>query len=135
MSHTEWLQTHCRKLFLEGLVVNAWIGIHAFEKTAPQRVRVDVEVFVRLQDSQAQKDHIDEVVDYDFIRQVILQRVECGSIALQETLCDDVLKRVLAHPQVVAAKVRTCKLDVYPDCAGVGVEAFQIKDQRHPHHA
>jgi 7,8-dihydroneopterin aldolase/epimerase/oxygenase len=134
MPHTEWLQTHCRKLFLQGLVVNAWIGVHDFEKHAPQRVRVDVEVFVRLEDSQAQADHITEVVDYDFIRQVILQRVAAGAIELQETLCDDVLKRILAHQQVVAAQVRTCKLDVYPDCAGVGVEVFQFKDQGHTHH-
>ena len=34
---------------------------------------------------------------------------------------------MLAHPLVKAARVSTEKPDVYPDCDGVGVEVFEIK--------
>jgi len=53
-------------------------------------------------------------VDYDFIRRSIGERVRKGHIHLQETLCDDLLSCMLAHPKVKAARVSTEKPDVYP---------------------
>jgi dihydroneopterin aldolase len=50
-------------------------------------------------------------------------------VHLQETLCDDVLAMMLAHPDVRAARVSTEKPDVYPDCDAVGVEVFAIKKE------
>jgi 7,8-dihydroneopterin aldolase/epimerase/oxygenase len=47
---------------------------------------------------------------------------------LQETLCDDLLAAMLAHPHVKAARVSTAKPDVYADCAAVGCEVFAIKE-------
>jgi len=67
------------------------------------------------------------VVDYDFMRETIKEIVSHGHIQLQETLCDEIVKRMLAHPLVLAVRVSTEKPDVYPDCDGVGVEVFQIK--------
>ena len=69
-----------------------------------------------------------EVVVHDFMRDTIARRMAQGHIHLQETLCDDVVRAMLAHPQVRAVRVSTMKPDVYPDCEGVGVEVFQIKD-------
>ena len=68
------------------------------------------------------------MVDYDFIRSTIARRMAQGHIHLQETLCDDVVKAMLAHPKVRAVRVSTEKPDVYPDCASVGVEVFRIKE-------
>jgi len=69
-----------------------------------------------------------EVLDYDFIRRSITERVKRGHIHLQETLADDVLRLMLAHPSVRAARVATEKPDVYPDCDAVGCEVFGMKD-------
>ena len=121
------LLTHCRRLFLTGMEVHAQIGIHDFEKTAPQRVLIDVDLYVSLQGSTPKDDRIDEVVDYDFIRAVIHERVARGHIGLQETLCDDILTRLLQHTGVLAARVSTRKPDVYPDCEAVGVEVFRAQ--------
>jgi dihydroneopterin aldolase len=73
------------------------------------------------------QDDLAEVVDYDFIREVIAKRVAQGHIVLQETLCDDLMRELIAHPQVQAVRLSSCKPDVYPDCEAVGVEIFQIK--------
>ena len=70
---------------------------------------------------------LDEVVDYDFIRAIVHARIAQGHINLQETLCDDILNRLLEHTGVMAARVSTRKPDVYPDCEAVGVEAFRAK--------
>jgi dihydroneopterin aldolase len=118
----------CRRLFLADYEVRINIGVHDFEKTAEQRVVINVDLWVPLAVSTPAADRLDEVLDYDFIRATIARRVARGHIHLQETLVDDVLQAMLAHPKVRAARVSTAKPDVYPDCAAVGVEVFAIKD-------
>jgi dihydroneopterin aldolase len=118
----------CRRLFLSNYEVYINIGVHDFEKRGEQRVLINVDLFVPLVENTPSKDRLDEVVDYDFMRQSILERVSKGHIHLQETLCDDVAKIMLAHPNVRAVKVSTAKPDVYPDCEAVGVEIFLIKE-------
>ena len=115
---------NCRRLFLRQHEVLVHIGVHHFEKHAPQRLLINVDLYVPLAASTPQRDHISEVLDYDFVRETIAQRVAQGHIELQETLADDLLRALLAHPGVRAARVSTEKPDVYPDCAGVGVEVF-----------
>jgi dihydroneopterin aldolase len=121
------LLLNCRRLFLRGLDVLVHIGIHDFEQGRPQRVLIDVDLYVSLEGSSPKDDRIDEVVDYDFIRAVIHERIARGHIGLQETLCDDVLTHLLEHTGVLAARVSTRKPDVYADCEAVGVEAFRAK--------
>ncbi|MFM7658005.1 MAG: dihydroneopterin aldolase, partial [Burkholderiaceae bacterium] len=104
------------------------IGVHDFEKLGEQRVLFNVELYVPLADSTPKQDLLHEVLDYDFIRNTIQQRVTQGHTHLQETLCDDIAKALLAHPKVRAVQVSTQKPDVYPDCDSVGVEVMRFKD-------
>jgi dihydroneopterin aldolase len=117
----------CRRLFLRNYEVQINIGVHDFEKKGEQRVLINVDLFIPLALSTPKEDLLDEVVDYDFMRNTIARRMAQGHIHLQETLCDDVAKAMLAHPKVRAVRVSTEKPDVYPDCESVGVEVFQIK--------
>lgn len=119
----------CRRLFLRNYEVMINIGVHEFEKKGEQRVLINVDLYIPLALSTPKDDQLDEVVDYDFMRETIARRMAKGHVHLQETLCDDVVKAMLAHPHVRAARVSTMKPDVYPDCEGVGVEVFQIKDE------
>jgi dihydroneopterin aldolase len=121
------LLRNCRRLFLRGLTVQAHIGIHDFELHASQRIVIDVDLYVSFEGTHPHDDRIDEVVDYDFVRAVVHGRVAQGHINLQETLCDDILTRLLEHTGVMAARVSTRKPDVYPDCEAVGVEVFRAK--------
>jgi dihydroneopterin aldolase len=114
----------CRRLFLRDYEVWINIGVHDFEKKAEQRVVINVDLYTPLATSTPAHDRLDEVVDYDFIRREVGERVARGHIHLQETLCDDLLARLLAHPGVRAARVSTAKPDVYPDCEAVGCEVF-----------
>ena len=120
--------TACRRLFLRNHELAVHIGVHDFEHGAPQRIRFNVDLYVPLAQSTPTADALDEVVDYDFIRHTIAQRVARGHIELQETLADDLLRAMMAHPKVRAARVSTEKPDVYPDCDAVGVEVFGIKE-------
>lgn len=121
------LQLHCRKLFLRRHEVQVQMGVHAFEKQGKQRLWIDVELYVPYANSTPQRDHIDEVVDYDFVREAVAQRIAQGHIELQETLCDELVDTLLQHPGVQAVRLSTSKPDVYPDTQAVGVEVFRIK--------
>lgn len=118
----------CRRLFLRNYAVMINIGVHEFEKKGEQRVVFNVDLFIPLAESTPQHDQLEEVVDYDFIRETIAQRMAKGHIHLQETLCDDIAAAMLMHPKVRAVRVSTEKPDVYPDCDAVGVEVFRIKE-------
>ena len=118
----------CRRLFLRNHIVELNIGVHGFERGAPQRVAIDVDLYVPLAATTPGQDRLAEVVDYDFVRHAVAQRIARGHIVLQETLADDLLRTMLAHPGVLAARVRTAKPDVYPDCDAVGVEVFSFRE-------
>jgi dihydroneopterin aldolase len=118
----------CRRLFLRNYEVRMNIGVHDFEKRGEQRVLINVDLYVPLAVSTPRHDELDEVLDYDFIRRSIVARLARGHVHLQETLCDDVLVMMMAHPKVRAARVSTEKPDVYPDCDAVGCEVFAMKE-------
>ena len=118
---------NCRRLFLKDYEVYINIGVHDFEKRAEQRVIFNVEIYVPLELNTPKQDRLEEVLDYDFIRKTIVERVKRGHIHLQETLCDEIIAAILEHPNVMAVRVSTAKPDVYPDCEAVGVEVFKMK--------
>jgi dihydroneopterin aldolase len=118
----------CRRIFLREAVVDANIGIHAFEKAGPQRLVINVDLFVPLALSTPQHDKIHEVLDYDFVRSTVRKRIEQGHINLQETLVDDLARALLAHPSVQAVRVSSEKPDVYEDVEAVGIEVLRFKD-------
>lgn len=117
----------CRRLFLRNYEVFLNIGVHEFEKKGEQRILINIDLYVPLSACSPVHDSLEEVVDYDFMRLSVAERIAQGHIHLQETLCDDLAKIILKHPQVRAVRISTMKPDVYPDCEGVGIEIFKIK--------
>lgn len=120
--------TDCRRLFLRNYEVMINIGVYEFEKKGEQRLLINVDLYIPLAESTPVNDQLEEVVDYDFIRDTIAKLMARGHVQLQESLCEDIVRAMLAHPRVRAANVSTMKPDVYPDCEGVGVEVFKTKE-------
>jgi dihydroneopterin aldolase len=111
-------------ILLEGLEVAMGLGIHPEERAKPQRVMLHVTMTCRYEAPPA--DRIDAVVDYDFLRERIQMLVASRHFELQETLCDQVAALALADPRVAEVRVRSMKLDIYPD-ARVGCEVHRIR--------
>ena len=103
---------------LDGLAVAMRLGIHPHE-AAPQRVIVSVRMVVAYPAPVAE-DRIEQVLDYDFVRDGIRRLAE-QPFALQETLCDVIAALCLADARVDEVTVRTSKPDVYGD-ASIGCE-------------
>jgi dihydroneopterin aldolase len=109
-------------IILDQLDVAMRLGIHPHE-VSPQRVRLSVEMTV----SYAQPpsaDAIGEVLDYDFVREGVHRLAAGPGFALQETLVDAVAALCLADDRVRRVRVRSMKLDVYPD-GHVGCEVVR----------
>ncbi len=106
-------------ILLQGFEVLASIGAHDFEKTAPQRFLIDVKLDLR-DPARPDKDRIDGVLDYDFLRTEIRKLLQGRHYELQETFCFDVASICLQRRGVKSVTVYARKPDVYPDCESVG---------------
>lgn len=111
-------------ILLEGLEVVMGLGIHPEERAAPQRVVLDVSMDCTY--PAPPEDRIDAVVDYDFLREGIIRLAALRHFELQETLCEAVAALAFADPAVVRVKVRSMKVDVYPD-ARIGCEIVRTR--------
>lgn len=103
------------------------IGTLDHEKKAPQRLIINVDLYVPLAISTPINDNLSEVVDYSFIRDVIDSLAARKQIHLQETFCDELARRLLAHDGVKAVRVSTEKPDIYNNADAIGIEVFHIK--------
>ena len=111
-----------RRVFLNELSLMASIGFHDFERAARQRILVNVDLFVPLEQAQSHRDDVADLLDYDRVRAGIQALVAARHYNLQETLVDEILALCLEFPQVSGVRVSTQKPDVYPDCKTVGIE-------------
>jgi dihydroneopterin aldolase len=117
----EALAPRTRKIVLEDYCVETDIGFHDFEIGRPQRLSITVEVWVE-EASFPRSDVVADAWDYDFLRTEIGTLAAAGRFNLQETLARAIYDLVAARRGVTALRVSTRKPDIYPDCAGVGVE-------------
>lgn len=108
-------------LILDDLDVLMRLGIHPHE-AEPQRVRLSIRLTVDYAKAPS-ADRIEEVLDYDFVRDGV-HRLAAEGFALQETLVEAIATLCLDDPRVREVRVRSTKLDVYPDAA-VGCEVVR----------
>jgi len=119
---------HCRRIFLRDWTVEANIGVYSAERRGTQRLVLNLDVYVALSASTPRKDDVREVVDYDFIREVVEKRIARGHINLQETLVDDIATELLRWPGVQAVRVSSEKAEIYTSVAGIGVEVLRFRE-------
>lgn len=117
----EQLSPKTRKVVLENYCLSVDIGFHEFEIGTPQRLLVTVEVWVD-EASFARRDEEAAAWNYDFLRSEIGRVASSRRYNLQETLVRTIYDLVAARRGVTALRVSSRKPDIYPDCAGVGVE-------------
>jgi dihydroneopterin aldolase len=109
-------------IILDRLELAMRLGIHPHE-AEPQRIRLTVEMTVAY-DTPPSADAIEEVLDYDFVRSGIHALAAERHFALQETLVEAIAALCLTDARVRQVRVRSMKLDVYPD-ARVGCEVVR----------
>ena len=115
------LAPRTRKIMLEDFDLAVDIGFHDFEIGNPQRLRLNIEVW--LEEAHFPRcDSVEAAWNYDFLRSAILAMVAGRRFNLQETVAHEIYDLLAARAGVKALRVSTRKPDIYPDCAAVGVE-------------
>ncbi|MGV6821247.1 MAG: dihydroneopterin aldolase [Parvularcula sp.] len=107
---------YCIQLKKIGLPVS--IGIHDFERAGAQPMLFSVTLL--LSPPTRPDDDISSVVDYDIVRQIILELTTAQHWELQESLCANIAEHLLSRDHILGAIVKSEKTDVYPDTQSVG---------------
>ena len=109
------------RIIVNGLVVDAFIGVHDFEHDARQRVRFDIAV-------ETVADYADRVrttgsyVSYaDLVEFVTSRAASDEHVELVETWAEDVAAFVLGNELAQAVHVTVQKLDIFDAADGVGI--------------
>lgn len=83
-------------IFIENLPTQAVIGIHDFEKAAPQKLILSVELGTDIGQA-AQTDDVQYALDYDAISRFIDAYVQASSYELLETLAENLCAALFAE--------------------------------------
>ena len=103
-----------RRFLLEERDVMVRIGIYDAERLAPQRVIIDVELVLDT-DTAPQSDDVSETLNYDLIRNTVMDIVGRQHFVLQEKVARAVFEKLEMLPDVIGLRVRTAKHDAYED--------------------
>ncbi len=114
-------------LQLRNYTVEMEIGVLQQEQGVTQRIRFDVDIFISGADVP-DEDEIDRVLDYDFIRGKINEKISGSRTNLLESLVGDLLDSLLLPFEAVAASVTATKLDIYEDGTEIGCKMMKFKD-------
>ncbi len=109
------------RIIVQGLHVNAFVGVHDFEKQSRQSVRFDIEIetvpdYTRIVRETGRYVSYGDAVAYIERRAASEEHVE-----LVETWAEDVANHVLANDLVSAVRVSVQKTEIYDNADGVGV--------------
>ena len=116
-----------QQVFIEGLRIQARIGVFDHEKIGTQPLAVDLELQVDDARFRPTQDKLDEVFDYQSARAAVLEVAAGGHIHLLETFADRVLARLLVMPDIRSARIRIRKFTAFDDCAAVGVVVERLR--------
>ncbi|MDE2580244.1 MAG: dihydroneopterin aldolase [Rhodospirillales bacterium] len=121
-----------RRVFIRDLVLQVSIGVHPHELSAPQPVRINIDLGVEDDGARARSrspvgrgvgpDQLSRVVDYEAVANRVRALVASGHVRLVETLAERIAEACLFDRRVVLARVRVEKLAVFADAASAGVE-------------
>jgi dihydroneopterin aldolase len=113
--------TTYRRVFINNLRLDIFIGIYDFEKEAPQAVQISMDIFVP-ETALDLDENIDNVVCYERLVNNIKEIALKGHINLVETLGERIAQMGLKEPRVSHLTVKIEKMDIFPEAQSVGIE-------------
>ena len=109
------------KVLIRKLHCKTIIGIYPHEKEIQQDLFIDLEMFTDLVKAGT-TDDINETVDYEAIKNQIVEYLSANSHGLIETVAEKIAEICLAHPKIRQVKVTVDKPGALSECESVAVE-------------
>ena len=115
------------KILINDLTLDAFIGIHDFEKKKKQKIAISLSLDVN--DNISGIEHkIENFVSYEHIVSDIKSILKKGHIDLLETLGEKIVDLCFKDERVVTIKLKLEKLEVFKETSSVGIEIFRKKN-------
>lgn len=105
------MQLKSRHVFVEGLKVEAAIGIYDYEHGRTQPLIIDADITVGLHEIKGLKD----TLNYEMVGNLAREIIAVGHIKLVETLAEDLARAVLDLPQALEVRIRISKPEALKD--------------------
>lgn len=115
-------------IFIEDFRVQAWVGIYARERAAPQTVELNLTFGVP--DAAALRDDIADTINYADVVERIRRELTERHFNLIETLGEFVVNLLFDEFSAPWVKIRIAKLGVMKDVRRVGVFIQRGRDGR-----
>lgn len=114
---------------IRDLVLNMFIGVHEFEKSSPQRVKISADLTLDYPE-EGIGNHYNRVFCYETFIGRIRMIAEAGHVLLVEGFAERICDLAFDDRRVRAVKVEVEKLDIFSDAGGVGtlIEKFRPED-------
>ena len=114
------------KILINQLILDAFIGIHDFEKKKKQKIAISLSLNVN--DNISVIEHkIENFVSYEHIVADIKSILKKGHIDLLETLGEKIVDLCFKDERVLTIKIKLEKLEVFKETSSVGIEIFREK--------
>lgn len=114
------------KILINDLTLDAFIGIHDFEKKKKQKIAISLSLDVN--DNISGIEHkIENFVSYEHIVADIKSILKSGHIDLLETLGEKIVDLCFMDERVMTIKLKLEKLEVFKETRSVGIEIFRKK--------
>ena len=115
------------KILINDLTLDAFIGIHDFEKKKKQKIAISLSLDVN--DNISGIEHkIENFVSYEHIVADIKSILKSGHVDLLETLGEKIVDLCFTDERVMTIKLKLEKLEVFKETRSVGIEIFRKKN-------
>ena len=108
-------------IFIEGLEVEARIGVYDWEKKILQRLVFDIEVFVDIK-AAATTDELAKTVDYKALSERVLAYVSDTQFELIEALAESLAQLLLQEFALDRLRLRVSKPTAVPEAKNVSLQ-------------
>ena len=117
------------KILINQLILDAFIGIHDFEKKKKQKISISLSLDVN--DNISGIEHkIEKFVSWERILEDIKSILKKGHIDLLETLGEKIVDLCFEDERVMTITLKLEKLEVFKETSSVGIEIFRKKNSR-----
>ncbi|WP_174299805.1 dihydroneopterin aldolase [Caulobacter sp. S45] len=109
---------HALSVFVEGLTLEAEIGLYDHERGRTQPLSVDIELTL----TPAVAHGIHGTVNYETLAAKARALAACGHVELVETFAEQLAADCLDHPRAVRVRIRVRKPEAIGGAQAAGVE-------------
>jgi len=113
-------------VFVKNLILKPIIGYHAYERTKPQKIRLNIQILNNKK--RVEDGNLHTIINYEevvtLIKKLLLQKYN-----FLESFAEDFFKNLFKNKYAESAQLKIEKLEVMKDAESVGIEFFKQREE------